>query len=259
MEKHGLKVVSKRIHSKGTGSSVVYQELRNRIVSLEMQPGADIDEQSLVEELAVSRTPLREALIRLASEGLIDLLPNRGARVSSFDLPQLHEHLEAFELTQRAATRLAAIRRTNRDLERITGFVEAFEDARSRDDTDSMIDLNWELHRAIGQACGNRVIENMYYSLLTQGLRVARLAMSYECFGSGDDYAKHLGNIIREHREILDALTRRDAERADQLGLSHTNLARQRVTGFITMSGVSRLTLRNLGDTISEVQEKSHV
>lgn len=238
----------KPARSKGTGSSVAYHELRRRIVSLKMRPGEDIDEQALVEELSISRTPLREAMIRLASEGLIALLPNRGARVASFELPQLQEHLEAFELTQRAVTRLAALRRTDADLKRIAHWVEAFEVARARDDSETMIDLNWELHRAIGDACGNRVLAKMYYGLLTEGLRLARLAMSYESFDSEDGYAGHLAMIIREHREMLAALTDRDAERADRLGLSHTNLARKRVTEFISASGVTALAFNGFGE-----------
>jgi DNA-binding GntR family transcriptional regulator len=237
----------KLVRSKGTGSSMVYQELRRRIISLEMRPGEDIDEQMLVDELAISRTPLREAMIRLASEGLITLLPNRGARVASFELPQLQEHLEAFELAQRAVTRLAALRRTSRDLEIIKRFVEAFEEARSRDDSDAMLELNWELHRAIGRACGNRVLEKIYSTLLTESQRLARLAMSYEAFDSDEGYTAHLDNIVREHREMLEALIDRNADRADQLGHSHTNLARKRTGDFIASSGISALALDSFG------------
>ncbi len=93
---------------KGHGRALAYDWLKQRIVSLAMAPGSSIDEAALVEMLGVSRTPLREAMVRLAAEGLVELLPNRGARVSGMDLTQLQEHLDAFELMQRAATTLAA-------------------------------------------------------------------------------------------------------------------------------------------------------
>src|SRR5205085_12410577 len=67
---------------KGTGTQRVYAQVREDIISLRLPPGADLDEASLEQRFGVSRTPVREALIRLASEGLIVLLPNRGARIS---------------------------------------------------------------------------------------------------------------------------------------------------------------------------------
>ncbi|OZI30863.1 hypothetical protein CAL29_23105 [Bordetella genomosp. 10] len=228
---------------KGSGSSKAYQLLRSRIVSLEMPPGEDIDEQMLVEELGISRTPLREAMIRLAAEGLISLLPNRGARVASMDIPQLQEHLETFELNQRAVTRLAAMRRTKADLARIEALVAAFEDAHARNDVDGMVDGNWELHLAIGNACGNRVLAKIYANLLTESLRVARLAMSYETFPSEEARQAHLNNILREHREILAAIAAQDADRAEALACSHTGLARKRVTDFISQSAISTVSI----------------
>lgn len=230
-------------HAKGSGASKAYHLLRDRIVSLEMHPGDDIDEQALVDELGISRTPLREAMIRLAAEGLISLLPNRGARVSSMDIPQLQEHLEAFELAQRATTRLAALRRTPADLRRIEALVVAFEEAHAKKDVNAMIDGNWELHLAIGNACGNRVLAKIYANLLTENLRVARLAMSYETFPTDEARKAHLGKILQEHREILDALMAQDVERAEHLAASHTNLARKRVTEYISLSALGEMSV----------------
>jgi DNA-binding GntR family transcriptional regulator len=210
--------------SKGTGSSTAYKALRSRIVSLEMRPGEDIDEQSLVDEFGISRTPLREAMIRLAAEGLITLLPNRGARVASMELPQIQEHLEAFE-----------------------GFVVAFEQAQAAGDTNSMIDTNWDLHNAIGQASGNRVLAKIYAGLLTEDLRIARLAMSYESFASSAAYDSHVGSILSEHRQLLAAIAESDADGADKLAASHTNLARTRVADFISSSGITGLLIGSLG------------
>jgi len=234
-------------NAKGSGASRAYLLLRQRIVSLQMHPGDDIDEQALVDELGISRTPLREAMIRLAGEGLISLLPNRGARVASMDIPQLQEHLEAFELAQRAATRLAALRRSDADLKRIEELVVAFEQAHERGDVNGMIDGNWELHLAIGNACGNRVLAKIYANLLTENLRVARLAMSYETFSTEQQRDSHLGRILEEHREIFDALVAQDADRAEQLGGSHTNLARKRVTEYISLSAIGSMSVRITG------------
>jgi DNA-binding GntR family transcriptional regulator len=218
---------------KGDGGPHAYAELRRRIVSLDLQPGADIDEARLVRELGVSRTPVRAALVRLAGEGLVILLPNRGARVAAMDLPQLQEHLEAFELMQRAATRMAAVRRTTAEADTIERLAEAFETAADSADAERMIDANWRFHYAIALASHNRYIERMYTGQLTENLRIARLAMAYVCYGSKREYHSHLESILREHRGMVAAIRGGEADVADDLAASHANLARIRVTSYL--------------------------
>ena len=82
---------------KGSGSRWAYETIRNRILSLELAPGAGLDEQELIASLGVSRTPIREALIQLSAEGLVEMLPNRGARVAKIDLPGVREFFEALD------------------------------------------------------------------------------------------------------------------------------------------------------------------
>lgn len=218
---------------KGHGRALAYDWLKRRIVSLELAPGSTIDEAALVEMLGVSRTPLREAMVRLAAEGLVELLPNRGARVAGMDLTQLHEHLDAFELMQRAATTLAARNRPDSALRGLKSSCTAFEKAAQARDAQAMIDTNWTFHRAIAAACGNRYIERMYVGLLTEGLRISRLAMAYDCYGSGDAYERHVGDILREHQALVKAISERDGQTASRLADSHSNLARKRVTAYI--------------------------
>ena len=230
---------------KGDGCPHAYAELRRRIVSLDLQPGADIDEARLVRELGVSRTPVRAALLRLAGEGLVVLLPNRGARVAAMDLPQLHEHLEAFELMQRAATRMAAVRRTKLEADTIERRAEEFEAAAHSSDAERMIDANWRFHYAIALASNNRYIEKMYTGQLTENLRIARLAMTYVCYGSKREYHSHLDSILREHRDMVAAIRGGAADLADELAASHANLARIRVTSYLGSSLGGTIPLRD--------------
>lgn len=218
---------------KGHGRALAYDWLKQRIVSLDLAPGSTIDEAALVEMLGVSRTPLREAMVRLAAEGLVELLPNRGARVTGMDLTQLQEHLDAFELMQRAATTLAARYRPDAAIPRLKASCAAFEKAAQARNAQAMIETNWNFHNAIAGACGNRYIERMYVGLLTDGLRISRLAMAYDCYGSGDAYERHVGDILREHRALVKAVTERNSVAAAKLADSHSNLARKRVTTYL--------------------------
>lgn len=239
---------------KGEGRGRAYERLRERILALELQPGSPLDEATIGKELDVSRTPLREALVRLAAEGLVDLLPNRGARVAPIDLPQLQEHLEAFELLQRTATALAAQRRSKADLDTMQATCLEFENMNSAGDVTGMMKSNLAFHQAIGAAAGNRYVQKMYESVLVDGLRVARLAMAYECYGSAEAYKQHMQNILKEHRALVQVIADKNVTAAIQLSDSHSDLARLRVTDYL-----SRNLTRGIGVHASYVEGSADV
>lgn len=219
---------------KGEGRGHAYARLRQRILSMDLGPGCPLDETTIGLELGVSRTPMREAFVRLAAEGLVELHPNRGARVAPLELRQLQEHLEAFELLQRSVTVLAAQRRNDEDLARIDELCSSFEPLHAANDVPGMVDANWAFHHAIGVASGNRYLERMYDTVLTDSLRVARLAMAYECYSSAQNYNQHMQNILDEHRGLVKAIRERDVERAAKLSDSHSDLARLRVSEYLS-------------------------
>ena len=232
---------AKNGRSRGTGSHRAYEALWRRIVTLEMDPGVAVDESTLVRELGLSRTPLREALIRLASEGLITLAPNRGASVAAMEFSRVQENLEALDLLQRAVTRLAAERRTTADIAAIESQCGAFERAARRRDPAHMIEANWEFHTAIGKASHNAYIEKHYKEVLVDGLRIARLAMAYECYGSEAAYRRHVDKILKEHRKMTVLIALGDADRAESVAATHAMLARARVTDYFRVSGTAEI------------------
>jgi DNA-binding GntR family transcriptional regulator len=228
---------------KGRGREFVYLTLKRRILALKLAPGSELDEAQLGLEIGVSRTPLREALVRLASEGLVVLMPNRGARVAPMDIDYVQEHLEAFDLMQRVTTRWAAQRRSNEDLEKLELLRDTFDEAKNRGDADGMIDHNFSFHQAIGEACGNRNFSKTYAGLLSENLRIAHLAMAYEWYGSAAAFEDHTTRIVREHHAIVDAIRLKDPDTAERLAASHSGLARKRVLEYVSVSLVDGFTL----------------
>lgn len=214
---------------KGESAQFAYRILRNEIISLALKPGSDFEEGEIAQRLGISRTPLREAVVRLSGEGLIRLLPNRGARVAPMDWANIREHLEAFDVMQRLATRWAAARRSDEQFERIAQARDAFRAASDKRDTESMADLNWDFHAEIGRSCGNARIEQFYLQQLTENLRISRMAMVHSFYRSDAAYSQHLGRILEEHDAIVEAIAVQDCERADALAAAHTGLARKRV------------------------------
>ena len=216
---------------KGTGRGHAYGRLREDILALRMRPGARIDEAALVRELRISRTPVREALIRLAGEGLVELLPNRGARVSDIPVVSLPEFFEALSLVQRAIHRWAALRRTQADLARIEAEHRRFARvARARPEAIPV--ANRAFHAAIAQAARNPFLAQCYGELLDQGLRLSRFTVVYDP-PRGSTRKRHFEAVVADHDALLRAIRRRDADAAERRAGEHAALFRRRVLDFL--------------------------
>ena len=111
---------------RGSGAKLVYDVIRDEIIDLALAPGSPIDEIQLAERFGMSRTPIREALVRLAGEGLVTTLPNRSSIVSNIDFLNLNAFFDALTLMYRVTTRLAAEHHTEEDLEAIRGHQARF-------------------------------------------------------------------------------------------------------------------------------------
>lgn len=243
MSKKAVALPNVRV-SKGASSERAYRALMQEIVSFTLVPGDDLDEATLVGRLGVSRTPVREALVRLAAEGLVQLVPNRGARVAPMGWNDIREHLEAFDVSQRLVTRWAAVRRTDEQIAMMDAERLAFEVAFQQDDPTAMLDVNFRFHAAIGSACRNSLLQRFYVQQLTADLRIARLAMTNECFPNEQAYRDHVGEIVREHRQLVEAIRDRNADRAEELARSHADLARKRVSESLTQTMTPAMDVR---------------
>jgi DNA-binding GntR family transcriptional regulator len=230
--------------SKGSSGRHVYEALRRGILNLEFRPGADLDESSLVERYGVSRTPVREALIRLGADGLVALLPNRGARVAPIELHTLDAFFEALTLCQRAITRWAALRHRPEQLRGITAHMEALEAAAAPHDAEAMTDLNCDFHMAIAEAADNPYLAEAYARLLREGLRLSRIALTYD-FDRDRSLNEHIGRLVAEHRQIVAAIAARDADAAEALGAAHAWLFRDRVVKNLTYIQADDVTIED--------------
>jgi DNA-binding GntR family transcriptional regulator len=232
----------KRGRPRGTGTDTVYQSVRAQILNLTLKPGSDLDENQLVRQFKMSRTPVREALIRLSSEGLINLMPNIGARVASLTANEVPQLLEALELAQRATTRWAAVRRRPDDLEAIRSGCEFFAAAMQLQDYDQMADANHAFHLAIANAAHNSMLASFHESLQCSTLRLGRIAFS-EAPISDLEYRSYYAEVDRQHREMTQAIADQDAGLADQIVSRHMALFRNRIVRHLSQSLASEVTI----------------
>jgi DNA-binding GntR family transcriptional regulator len=221
---------------KGTGARRAYEALREQILSLQLAPGTDLDEAAMVRKFGASRTPIREAFIRLASENLITLLPNRGARVAELSLMSTREFFEALSLTQRALTRWAVSRQTPETLEHAKTQMLAFELAMKSGDARAMAATNRDFHIAIAACAQNLYLAKTYRELLDEGMRLSRLGLVYET-SSVSRRAAHLQGIVDDHREMIEAIEQHDADRAERIAQAHTQRFQDRITDYLQASG----------------------
>ncbi len=201
---------------RGFGVKKAYELLRTEILDLTLLPGSPIDEVQLADRLALSRTPIREALARLATEGLIDTLPNRSAMVSNIDFLNLPAFFDAITLMYRVTTRLAAQNWQAGDLEIINAHQQEFAAAVASHDALAMIGTNRDFHAAIATAARNPYYLALFVRLLDDGRRLLRLY--YQSF---DD--RPPPSVIKEHEDIIAAITARDMEASDRLAKAHAD------------------------------------
>lgn len=201
---------------RGSGVKKVYDLLRTEILDLTLPPGSPIDEVQLAERLELSRTPIREALARLAAEGLIDTLPNRSTMVSNIDFVNLHTFFDAITLMYRVTTRLAAQNWKPGDLEIICAHQRDFTAAVARHDALAMIATNRDFHASIAEAARNPYYLALFVRLLDDGRRLLRLY--YQSF---NDHPP--ASVITEHEDIIAAITARDVETSDRLAKAHAD------------------------------------
>ena len=202
---------------RGTGARFVYDTLRDEILTLTLQPGEPIDEIGLADRLSMSRTPVREALVRLAGEGLVTMLPNRSTVVSQIDFPNLHHFFDALTLMYRVTTRLAAEFHDGADLAAIRACEAEFAKAVARGDTHGMIIGNRDFHVAIAEAGRNPYYLSLFSRLLDEGRRILRLYY-YPTF---EPRLPH--PYIEEHEAIISAIAARDVALCDRLSKNHAD------------------------------------
>ena len=192
-----------RITPRRTLHEEVLERLRDMIIEGRLEPGQRINEGAVGAQLGVSRTPLREAIKSLASEGLVEILPAKGAIVRKLTASDLRQILQVLTSLEQLGGRLAcqdASDETIRAIDALHGRMMELYAIRNRLE---YFKLNQAIHTAIVAASGNAVLTEMHETLQA---RIKRLR-----FVGNEGPAKWAG-AVAEHEEMIDALRRRDGE-----------------------------------------------
>ncbi len=192
----------------------VADRLRSLLVEGAIAPGAKLNERELAERLNVSRTPLREAIKMLAAEGLVELLPNRGAVALSLSEQDVLDTFEVMAGLEGMSGELAAQRITEAELSEIKALHYEMLAAHTRRDLSAYYRLNAQIHKAINSAAKNPVLLATYTQVNAR-LQALR-------FRSNQDEAKWK-RAVNEHEQMIEALAARDATALRNILVQHLN------------------------------------
>ena len=195
----------------------IYARLKHDIMSNRLTPGSQVPEPELSDRMGASRTPVREALIRLEAEGLVQMVPRHGARIlpiSRTDIADIYQILIALE--PEAAAGLAAMRPDANSLAPIEAATRAMEAAHATDDRDAWAAADDRFHRALLDLVPNRRIAQIIGTVLDQAHRARMVTLRLRARPEAS---------TRDHRAILDAIAAGDANATRRLFRAHRQRA----------------------------------
>lgn len=199
----------------------IYEAIQESIVNNSYNPGEELQIDRLAEEFGVSTTPIREALIRLESSGLVHLIPNKGARVTAFREQDIQDTWEIRKLLEPYAARLTAALDVNSEIQELNTAFDKLQ--QGPQDGNLYIQSDIRLHELLFVHLSNELLKETLHNILQRSMRMRYFA---------EDVSKMHDQVVREviseHKEILRALAANDGERTAEAVRRHVENGEQR-------------------------------
>ena len=204
---------------------VVFNTLRDAILTGKLVPGERLMENQLAEKLGVSRTPVREALRMLELENLVELVPRKGAQVLDMSEKDITNILEVRSALEGLATSLACKKMTKEDLQQLKNMEVDFEKAVADNDVDHFVDIDEDFHDLIFAATENDKLINIFRNLRIQlyGYRMAQ----------AKNNETSMSTIVAHHRSIIRAIENHDAEEGASIAQGHIKYQTESILRFV--------------------------
>ena len=193
-------------------SDKIYETLKNQIINEELKPGERLLDDKLASTFGVSRTPVREALTRLAGEGLVEIVPRSGVYVKKLTAEEVEEIYEVRKALESLAARKAAQLIPARQIKQLISLLERTKDLVEKGDVEAHIELDIKLHDLVIKYCGNRTLASIMKKLYTL-IHVFRVRV-----GKSKDIARR---ATKEHAAIIEALREKDPDKAEEAMKEH--------------------------------------
>jgi len=205
-----------------------YQLLRRGILSCELEPGSEVSEADLAERLAVSKTPVREALGRLRIEGFVRTFPRRGYQIVPLTIADMDETFDVRSIVEAGCGELACDRISREELDRLDRLADASYDQTKTASLDDFISANRDFHLAIARATGNQRLYELAFKQLDELERFFYIGARKRDLNT---------EVNTDHHRIVDVLRRRDRAAARQILIDHNEATRRGLLQVIAGGG----------------------
>ena len=210
---------------------VVFNTLRQAILRGELKPGERLMEIQLANKLGVSRTPIREAIRKLELEGLVLMIPRKGAEVAEITEKNMRDVLEVRKALEELAVQLACDKITKEEIEEMKKAAEDFKKILKSKDITEIAEADVRFHDIIYMATDNQKLIQLLNNLREQ---MYRYRVEYLKEGETRDV------LVKEHEELTKAIRERDVERAKQLSFQHIENQRMAIMRSIEAEDAER-------------------
>ena len=207
----------------------VYLDLKRRILTLELEPGSNLDETTISTEFGISRTPLRDIFRQLAGEGYIRIVGNRGASVSSMNHKTLRDFFQTAPLIYASISRLAVQNATLAQIDALKGAQENFRKAAISNTLGDLVYYNEQFHSTLGDMADNQFLMPSLQRLLIDHARIAQTF--YQKSNAEKDDRLRLA--VEQHDQMIEAIETGNEERVVAVTLAHWELSRTQADLFV--------------------------
>lgn len=208
----------------------IYQDLKRQILILKLVPGELLDEVSLSQKYLISRTPMREIFQMLAGEGYLEIIKNKGAKVSSMN----HKTLRTFFLTApmmyAIIGRLAVENGTEEQINRLQEIQNLFQDSERNNDTTEMAFQNNSFHQLLGEMSNNPYLMPSYKKLLIDHTRIGQTFFE----AISQEMLTDLKQASNDHQEMIQCIIDRNPEKMVQITINHWQLSKNRMELYVS-------------------------
>ena len=209
-----------------------YNLLKEKIITLELGPGEPLDEKRIEREFGLGRTPLREAVLKLEADSLVDVFPGKGTYVKQITLKGVRDLLQALLAMERSAVQLTILNITPEQIAEIRSVNEQMNGSIRKRDSLHITYFNSQFHRLIAKASNNE-----YLSTYIQKIRVEEQRLAYLCFSKEVTVTyplkEHFQQVSRQHSNIITYLEKRDTQNLDEELVDHSRLFHRRIFGYL--------------------------
>jgi DNA-binding GntR family transcriptional regulator len=203
---------------------LVFESLREAIIGVKLAPGERLMEIQMAEEMGVSRTPVREAIRKLELEGLVLMIPRKGAYVAGLSLKDIADVFEIRGALEGLAAELAAERITDGELEELERYLVKISEESETGDLNKVVETDTDFHSLIYSASRNHRLFQIISNLREQIQRFRTTSLSYP---------GRMKVAVEEHRKIVEAISVRDGELARKLAQEHIENAESSMMSMV--------------------------